>query len=298
MIMKKLKLLIRFFFGKYGTIYSFVNYSLSFLFYFKLYKKNKILFKKFNKHKGIDNEIILKLESDGFFFSNIENFIDKSEIDIYLDKIITKNIENDGNKKKFFHNLYKVEINDPIIHFCKSPRILNIASNYLGTVPLINSIQFIKSDENDKNYFSSMNWHLDTHHLKLLKIIYLPYQINYYNGPTSFMNKDQTQKILKKNIKFKLPSYFTDQEIFSNDIKSKNTTENFLGNTRGNLLFIDTSKCFHMGSRCEIERHQLFITYTPVLTYDLKTLTNINSTYKLIDEELNNSIKNIINKNY
>jgi len=66
--MKKLKILIRFFFGKYGIIYSFVNYSLSFLFYFKLYKKKKRLFKKFNKHKGIDNEIILKLKKNNLFF--------------------------------------------------------------------------------------------------------------------------------------------------------------------------------------------------------------------------------------
>ena len=66
------------------------------------------------------------------------------------------------------------------------------------------------------------------------------------------------------------------EELLSADLKYKNKINEFTGK-RGDILFIDTSKCLHMGSRCRKIRFQLFITYTPILTYDINTLKSLNT---------------------
>ena len=52
---------------------------------------------------------------------------------------------------------------------------------------------------------------------------------------------------------------------------------------------IDTSKCFHMGSRTKKTRHQIFMTYTPIKTFDLTWLKKINEW-----KELNKDIEKIL----
>ena len=56
---------------------------------------------------------------------------------------------------------------------------------------------------------------------------------------------------------------------------------------KGDILIIDTSKCLHMGSRCNSERYQLFITYTPIETNDLNTLSSIKK-YQFLNEKIKN----------
>ena len=90
----------------------------------------------------------------------------------------------------------------------------------MKTCPTINSIQFISSNSNNENYYSSMNWHLDSHHKKLIKIIFLPFDLTNENGPTHFLDKITTQKIIKKDNYFSAPNYFTDDEF-------KNTYPNY-----------------------------------------------------------------------
>ena len=129
-----------------------------------------------------------------------------------------------------------------------------------------------------------MNWHIDNHHNNLIKIMYLPYDLNYKDGPTCFLNKNSTKNLLTNNFYFKSPRYFADDELKKVKDNYIDEVVSFTGK-KGDILIIDTSKCLHMGSRCNSERYQLFITYTPIETNDLNTLSSIKK-YKFLNEKI------------
>lgn len=273
---KKIKTFALFVLGKYGFIWSKISFSISFIYKFSLHRQKKLKFKKINLvKKNFNLEILNNLNKNGYSICNLKDIYEKSnELFNFLEKQVKgKQDLNNATKKSFFHNIYEVDIKsgrDELIDFATSKNIIEIISNYLKTLPIVSGVQIIKSDIN-KNFFSSMNWHFDSHHNKLIKIIFPIHNLHDKHGPTSFLDKITTNKLIKKNFLFKSPRYFEDSEIKSYLPNLDNQIIKFLGK-KGEVLLIDTSKCFHMGSRCEEIRYQTFITYNPVLTNDLDTL--------------------------
>ena len=277
------------YFAKYGKIYSFLIYIISFLINFKIHLKKKKIFNLYKKNKVTENsikDIVTELNDKGYYQSSLSKLDLNNEILAVSEKLIYNKGKN--TNKEFFENLYIFEKEDEITNFALQEKFLNIISEYLGICPSINSIQFISSNSEKDNFYSSMNWHLDSHHEKLIKIIFLPFDLDDQNGPTHFLDKRTTQKIIKEDNYFSGPNYFSDEEfkkVYSNyDEKIKK-----LVGKKGDFLIIDTSKCFHMGSRNAKNRYQMFFTYTPVLTFDL----NSNNSFKKY-EPLNNKIEKIL----
>ena len=275
-IIKKIYLL---YFSKYGKIYSLCNYFFSYLLAYKIHSNNRKKFVKI-KEKLNNNDyeiinIVKKISEFGYYKTNLKDIgFDNSVLDT-IDK--HKNEAGKKTNKFFFNNLYNYSFNDELSRFSTSENFMKIASIYLNIFPIINNIQIIKSDiADDQQYYSSMNWHLDKHHEKLIKVMILPYDLNSDDGPTCFLDKKVSKEIINNDSYFSSPIYFKDEEILSADLQYKNKINEFTGK-RGDILFIDTSKCLHMGSRCRKIRFQLFITYTPILTYDINTLKSLNT---------------------
>jgi len=271
-----LKKLYFVYFSKYGYFYNLFNYNLSKIFFAKKIKlrKKKILSEKFKSDNEMINNITDEIEEKGYYISNTKNF----GLEFNIEKEIHMFNNNNFNKtshKKFFDNLYSFIPDDNISNFSLNISFVKIVAKYLKTVPIINNIQLIKSEKtDDQEFYSSMNWHLDNHHRKLIKIIYLPYDLKFEDGPTCFLDKNTTKQILNKNSYFSAPRYFTDRELKNVMDDYKKKIISFSGKS-GDILIIDTSKCLHMGSRCNKKRYQLFLTYTPIETNDLKTLNSL-----------------------
>ena len=246
---------------------------------YKIHSNNRKKFVKIKeKLNNNDYEIIniaKKISEFGYYKTNLKDIgFDNSVLDT-IDK--HKNEAGKKTNKFFFNNLYNYSFNDELSRFSTSENFMKIASIYLNIFPIINNIQIIKSDiADDQQYYSSMNWHLDKHHEKLIKVMILPYDLNSDDGPTCFLDKKVSKEIINNDSYFSSPIYFKDEEILSADLQYKNKINEFTGK-RGDILFIDTSKCLHMGSRCRKIRFQLFITYTPILTYDINTLKSLNT---------------------
>ena len=276
------------YFSKFGIIYNKINFILSYIFNIQeISLRKKIYNEKVSsvKNDKID-DIVLELNSKGYYLANLKEF--NINFDISQEIESSKIYENSNSHKSFFKNLYKFEPNDKISEFSINKIFIELISKYLNITPIINNIQLIKSDAvSDQKYYSSMNWHIDNHHNNLIKIIYLPFDLDLQNGPTCFLNKQSTKNLMKKNMYFKSPRYFSDEEM--RKINNDYTKEiiSFTGK-KGDILIIDTSKCIHMGSRCNVERYQLFITYTPIETNDLNTLTSLKKF-----SYLNDKIKNL-----
>lgn len=269
------------YFAKYGKIYSLISYMISFMFNFKIHFKKKKIFNVYVKQKKIENSlanIINELNEKGYYKSSLEKLHLSNEILMASKKLINKRGQN--TRKNFFENLYEFNEEDEITNFALQEKLLDIISGYLKICPTINSIQFISSNSKKKEYYSSMNWHLDSHHKKLIKIIFLPFDLSNENGPTHYLDKTTTQKIIQKDNYFSAPNYFSDNE-FKNICPDYENQINKLIGKKGDFLIIDTSKCFHMGSRNAENRFQIFFTYTPILTFDLESTKNLKKYHKL-----------------
>jgi hypothetical protein len=123
----------------------------------------------------------------------------------------------------------------------------------------------------------------------MIKIIFLISDVNNQNGPLCFVNKNLS-KIIRKKLYFKAPVYFTDDEILNCYSNIQNKIKSFTGK-KGDILILDTSKCFHMGSRNANERSQLFLTYSEIFTNDLNSLKNLKKNFT-INKEIENLIMN------
>ena len=62
---------------------------------------------------------------------------------------------------------------------------------------------------------------------------------------------------------------------------------NIFTGKKGDIIMLDTSKCFHMGSRNANERIQLFITYSEIFTNDLNSLKNLKKNFT-VNKEIEN----------
>jgi len=275
------------YFSKFGVIYNKINFWISYFLNFKEIKlRNELYEKKISQIKNSKIDFILsKLKTEGYYKTNLKDFNINFDIsqEINFSKVDLQN----QSKKNFFTNLYNFESDDKISKFSINKNFIELVSKYLKLLPIINNIQLIRSEVvSDKKFYSSMNWHIDNHHNKLIKIMYLPHDLNYKDGPTCFLNKNSTQNLLKKDFYFTSPRYFEDDEIKK---INNNYTDEILSFTgkKGDILIIDTSKCLHMGSRCNSERYQLFITYTPIETHDLNTLSSLKK-YQSLNEKIKN----------
>lgn len=285
-----LKNILLVYFTKFGRIYSLISYLISFLINFNSHFKKKKLFNKFiikfNNNKNFTTKNIVKqLNEKGFYKTNTRKLlISDNELNKFIEynKINANNINS--SKKGFF---FVKEFNEhEIFHF--STIILNkvflkIVSLYFKTYPVIHSARHVKTNSTHiKKYYSSMNWHLDNHHNKMIKIILLTSDVNIQSGPLCFVNKN-ISKIIKQNLYFKAPIYFTDDEMLNCYTNFQNEINIFTGK-KGDILILDTSKCFHMGSRNANEREQFFITYSEILTNDLNSLKNLKKNFTVNKE--------------
>ena len=117
-------------------------------------------------------------------------------------------------------------------------------------------VVYLTEDEVRRICGSSMNWHKDLNHKKLIKIMYFISDVKDENGPTNFFNKKDSKYI--KYINF--PNYFSDSELAAQKITFNQ--QKCLGNS-GESFMLDTAKCFHMGSRSKKDRLQIIITISP-----------------------------------
>ena len=141
-----------------------------------------------------------------------------------------------------------LDLNSPILKLALSPFILESVSQYLGTAPLLHRMEVRYSRFSNNDLYKSQLYHCDTAERSQVKVFIYCSKIDNECGPLTFINAHDSAKIRKK-LKYKFggeQTYITDQEIESNPYYQGSITA--CGNI-GDVVFIDTGKCFHMGSR-------------------------------------------------
>ena len=282
--MKKISLIIikflRKYFAEVGYIRGKVNYYINSLIY-KKYKLSKIKTSKLDFKNINSNEF---LESGYVKIKFNESF--NSEVKKVVNKNIDINSKNSNSFKSYWKDLFQEEkeIKIFISQELEKMGILDYACNYFGSVPLIRSIScYYTKGQKKINISSSMNWHKDCHHNKLIKIMYFVSDVFDENGPTTVIDLKTSEKV--KYVNF--PDYFDDHSLMSQNI---NVKKNQLTGKSGFGYIIDTARCYHMGSRSQNDRIQIIITLSPYES-NLSPFKNI-----YIDEPLNEHNKLLVEK--
>jgi hypothetical protein len=146
--------------------------------------------------------------------------------------------------KTFFSQLLKKEdldVDGVFVRFALDEKILKTAAAYFGCAPFLESIELLHSKPVDTVSRSQM-WHKDRTDKSLFKIFVYCKDVAQENGPFSFLTASESDRVPEN-----LPHYLSDAEM-SRYVPLDRTVR--ITGEAGTTFLIDTSRCYHFGSRC------------------------------------------------
>ena len=157
------------------------------------------------------------------------------------------------------------------LNFALSAPLLKIVSEYLGFVPMLSSTMppGLRLTESSSKfdpgaggpYRESQLYHLDHHDSPLVYVIVLLRDVTMQSGPFTFLPASVSGRAAQAlNYRARKASYrITDEQMYS--VVDEKDAIQFKG-AKGDVLFLDSSRCFHYGSRdCAIPRYQIMYAF-------------------------------------
>jgi hypothetical protein len=132
-----------------------------------------------------------------------------------------------------------------------SPTLIGILSDYLGSIPRLRYVQIWYSEPVDTP-FESMLYHLDRPDFGHLGLCINLIDTTAHQGPFSFLPRSATNQLRKTfsyDHRYNLGNGRIDDREIASHI-SGNEIVSLIG-PAGSAGIVDTSNCFHLGSRCE-----------------------------------------------
>ena len=264
----------------------------------KFYKFMKYIYRaEFKKRENfndthINNRYIEKLDTNGFVIlnlsdvSNNEKFVDT----LYLfkksyDEIIqnyTEPYSNHKNKKQYLLQ-YNFEFNHKIKNIADP--FVDIATKYLGTLPILESFQMWYSPNDSEELTGSKLLHRDPEDFKQLKIFIPIEEVSIENGPLNVINKNQSE-ILYKNLINKNLIKRRNQKIEDKHATDLNLINNKILINSDQCAIVDTCSCYHFGSRKSSKpRKLLFLHFTTAFSGKTPILRNYDTDNKFMVEK-------------
>jgi hypothetical protein len=184
--------------------------------------------------------------------------------------------------RSFFQNILKEEdlpSHPAILDFVLSSDVLSIVCRYLRTIPILSATvpQGVRLAESsigydnrpEQGFRSSQLYHLDHHGSPMVYVIVLLREVTARCGPFTFLptsTSDQAVRALNYQARG-VPYRVKDDRMYS-VIDRAEARE--LAYPAGTVLFIDSSRCFHFGSRNALDpRYQMMYAFTSVCRTDL-----------------------------
>lgn len=160
-----------------------------------------------------------------------------------------------------------LEKHTALLDFILSPEMLAIAANHLRTVPVLSKtvppgVRFMESNaaldpEWDGPFRESQLYHLDLHDTPLIYVLVLAEDVDENTGPWTFLPASVSARAAAA-LRYQQPGVpyrVTDEEMYR--VIDPSEAIAFTGR-KGSVLFIDSSVCFHYGSRRAVKpRFQL-----------------------------------------
>jgi hypothetical protein len=118
-------------------------------------------------------------------------------------------------------------------------------ARYLGIVPVLTHIEVYYSAFRDTALASSQLFHCDQDDTSQIKVYVLCSDVDEQTGPMVLLGAD-TSKIVRRAVRYEYRNRATDEEVFR--AVGERDRHRLVGRS-GTVAFVDTSRCFHYGSR-------------------------------------------------
>jgi hypothetical protein len=237
---------------------------------------NSIYFSRFVRAKKNARKIISKMPAPrtliprnlGFTQINFLNPKDVSDAVSSANQILSK-YKEDGMQQvsgkpylRIISSLSSLTPNSPIVKIAMNDELLSMVTSYLGVAPQLNSINVMWSppsvitEKSEGTWSGSQLFHIDGDSDGIVKVWILCNKVKEENGPTTLIPADSSLRI-SKEIKYSPRGKVANDDPFKNFIGSAFKA---VGEP-GTVLATDTARCFHQGSRTELESERLVIMY-------------------------------------
>lgn len=152
------------------------------------------------------------------------------------------------NKKRFLQDVLDrstLTLESAVVGFALRPDVLAMVSRYLGIVPLLSTIAVFHSDTTDGAPTSSQLYHCDGDDITQVKIFVYCTDVTPESGPLTVLDATRTWQ-LQERTGYQFRDRLSDAKV--RKIIGDATGYPILGPS-GTAAFVDTSRCFHFGSR-------------------------------------------------
>jgi hypothetical protein len=160
-------------------------------------------------------------------------------------------VVRDSQRKQFMMPIIEqaeLDRDDPIMRLALREDVLSAVSGYLGIAPLLTNINVYLSRSSDRELMSSQLFHCDADDTRQIKIFVLCSSVDEASGPLMIMDAERSSK-LRRRIKYTYRNRVTDEEARA-ALGSEVELAGVMGEP-GTVVLVDTSRCFHYGSRVE-----------------------------------------------
>ena len=152
------------------------------------------------------------------------------------------------NKKRFLFNVLdstRITRETPSMRFALREDVLAAVSRYLGVVPFLTAISVFHSDVVEGAPTSSQLHHCDGDDVTQVKIFVYCSDVDEGSGPLTILRADDSERV-RRHHGYQYRQRLTDQQV--SDVVGSGREHAVLGPS-GSTVFVDTSRCFHYGSR-------------------------------------------------
>jgi hypothetical protein len=177
------------------------------------------------------------------------------------------------NRKRFLLNVLDASTltrNAPMIRLALREDVLVAVSRYLGVVPFLSNISVFHSDTVDSKLTSSQLYHCDGDDITQLKLWVYCSDVEMRSGPLTVLDADATREV-QRRARYQFRQRLTDAQVHA--IVGSSRDHPIVGPS-GTTAFVDTSRCFHFGSRVQSDappRLAVMIQYQTPYSFMLPT---------------------------
>ena len=152
------------------------------------------------------------------------------------------------NRKRFLQNVLdagSLTADSAIVQLALREDVLAAVSRYLGVVPLLTTISVFHSDTVAGDPSSSQLYHCDGDDVTQVKIFVYCTDVDVPSGPLTLLDADTTREVQRRT-GYWYRNRLTDEQVRSAVASPR---EHVIVGATGTSVFVDTSRCFHFGSR-------------------------------------------------
>jgi hypothetical protein len=177
--------------------------------------------------------------------------------------------KNGPIKKSFWTELVEkrngrlwIGTNQPLVKFALQDSLVRISSKYLGTFPILNYVLLTLSEHTKEKLNYSQLWHMDRDSINVIKVfVYLTDVKSTDDGPFTFVDAAGSRGVRNSFFLRHLPDGDFFRSAKKSDVKE-------MTGSRYEVFAVDTTRCYHMGSRVAEGRSRLMYTalYLPYVS--------------------------------